>query len=214
MGGEWRSEDLAECTLREKIVTLINNLANKRDLHESNEHPILFSAPMVNAILDGNKTQTRRVAKLNAAGRVEKGGRNWHVEDASAITACPYGYVGDRLWVRETHYVWKAGNIDGSGRYVAYRATDPDSPCTWTPSIHMPRWASRITLDVTGISMERLQAISEYDCEREGVGHAMPHSAKERYAELWDKINGKRHPWKSNPWVWVVTFQSAKPGVE
>lgn len=134
------------------------------------DRPILFSGPMVEAILAGRKTQTRRIARRNAAGRVERGGRNWHVEDAAAICASPYGAAGDCLWVRETHYVWNAGMLDGSGKIIDYRATEPNSPCTWTPSIHMPRWASRITLNVVRVRLERLQDISDSDARAEGWG--------------------------------------------
>jgi hypothetical protein len=184
----------------------------------SSEHPILFSAPMVNAILEGRKSQTRRIVKRNK---------------------CPYGEPGDRLWVRETwaHYqtINSIRRYDGasssqvSDGLAGYKADGFDTiedfrehvramsgldleeveinGNRWRPSIHMPRWASRITLCVTDVGMERLQAIGEYDCEREGVGHAMPQTGKQRYAELWDSINGKGS-WATNPWVWVVAFQS------
>jgi hypothetical protein len=137
--------------------------------------------------------------------------------------------------VRETHYVWKAGNVDGSGRHIAYRATDPDSPCTWTPSIHMPRWASRITLRITDVRVERLQDISEEDAKAEGAAFtcdqcgnnldlddgAEVHAACDResddgashkigYKRLWESINGKRAPWAANPWVFALTFEVLK----
>lgn len=167
------------------------------------EHPILFNAPMVRAILEGRKTQTRRVAKLTASGRVARGGRNWHLDDPAAMIACPYGQPSDRLWVRETwgviSHAFAAGGerIDwepdrpampihempfGGGYYsghVIYAADggylwagddDGGEPRTyWHPSIHMPRWASRITLEVTGVHMERLRDISEADATAEGA---------------------------------------------
>ena len=128
---------------------------------------------------------------------------------------CPYGKPGDRLWVRETHYVWSAGCQDGSGRRIDYRATEPDAPCTWTPSIHMPRWASRLTLRVTDVRAERLNDISPEDAAAEGwpgpdendtIASAYPIAW---YARLWDQINGPRS-YDSNPWVWVVAFERAQ----
>lgn len=185
------------------------------------DRPILFSGEMVRALLAGRKTQTRRVVKPQPGQSVRlayarpDGGFTWCLETGHGVSdrfACPYGTAGDRLWARETHYVWSAGNVDGSGRYIAYRATDPHSPCTWTPSIHMPRWASRITLKITDVRVEQLQDIETADAEAEGwpgpdernsIASAYPIGW---YARLWDSINGKRAPWESNPWVWVVAF--------
>lgn len=158
--------------------------------------PLLFSAPMVRALLTG-KSQTRRVAKLphmNPLGQWEPsiiGGRGvydrhgqpspedaclWHTRTGDVLV-CSHGRAGDVLWVRETHYVWSAGNRDGSGRRIDYRATEPEAPCTWTPSIHMPRWASRLTLRITNVRVERLQDISEADAIAEGI--TMPESERE-----------------------------------
>lgn len=186
------------------------------------ERPILFSAQMVRAILEGRKTQTRRVARLTDAGRVSRGGRNWHVDDPEAVIACPYGVRGDTLWVRETHYVQSAGYLDGSGRLILYRATEPDAPCTWTPSIFMPRWASRITLEIKGVRLERLHTITEADARAEGAmyhdGRGVGHSgwrhdykdvhadARSSFARLWADINGAES-WHANPIVWAVTFE-------
>jgi len=145
----------------------------------------------------------------------------------SARVECPYGEPGDRLWVRETH----ALNVPGceQQRGVSYRADhqDPkgDGPAnqmTWRPSIHMPRWASRITLEVTGVRVERLQAITAEDAKAEGVTvprcscEACSHTSAicpadatsyvEGFRDLWCKINGPES-WKANPWVWAVGFR-------
>lgn len=139
---------------------------------------------------------------------------------------CPYGMPGDRLWVRETCIIadkdfpdfrdpsWPKDN-EGVPRVVQYLATTPDRThaadygyTKATPSIHMPRWASRITLEVTGVRVERLQDISEDDACAEGMGSRITRDCKvPKFARLWDEINGKRAPWASNPWVWVVSFQ-------
>lgn len=199
--------------------------------------PILFSGPMVRALLEGRKTQTRRVAKLTAGAHVKEvgGHRRWHPGDPDAVQACPYGGPGTALWVRESHAVLRAGDLDGSGRDIRYRADDPDAPVTWCPSIHMPRWASRITLEVESVRIERLHAITEEDAVAEGVeredlpsdpdnfhppgsfgyvtgsvpfpeGHIYP-TAREAFAALWDTINGKRAPWSANPWVWALALK-------
>lgn len=135
------------------------------------EHPILFSGGMVRAILEGRKTQTRRVAKLNAAGRVQLKGKQWHPEDAEAVQACPYGVAGDRLWVREM-FASTAQAGEGSPWWV-YRATDADwetmEGWRWSPCIHMKRVASRLSLAVSQVRLERLQAITEADAVAEGV---------------------------------------------
>ena len=187
------------------------------------ERPILFSGPMVRAILEGRKTQTRRVIKPQPTsdhGLVFEGiapGKFGAVSDGE-IT-CPYGTIGDRLWVKETHHVRDAGYVDGTGRDIVYKADDEDFPYGWTPSIHMPRWASRINLEITGIRVERLQDISEEDAKAEGVGVHGGWNADETeygvnargpFSRLWDSINAKRHPWASNPWVWVIEFRRAE----
>jgi hypothetical protein len=197
------------------------------------ERPILFSAPMVRAILAGQKTQTRRalapdlfissggaVVRMASAGPATTGIREAH---------CPYWrQPGDRLWVREA-WAWSGdGAIPAFDRVrkgeVWFRA-DPErtSPgIRWRPSIHMPRWASRITLEVTGVRVERLQDISEADAQAEGVtpkwepgcsGRLMEalggfsfRPAASAYADLWEQINGPGS-WDANPWVWVVEFR-------
>ena len=190
------------------------------------EHPILFSSPMVHAILAGNKTQTRRVVKLphnTPLGRWEPttvGGPNggkthkgetvlecaaiWHTRTGDCV--CARYEVGDRLWVRETfRYI--------GGSDAAYAADGDRDDWKWTPSIFMPRWASRITLEVTGVRVERLQSISEADAIAEGIER--PNNpvwcAVDEYQHLWDQINAKRAPWASNPWVWVIEFKRVAP---
>lgn len=156
------------------------------------ERPILFSGPMVRAIREARKTQTRRVVKEIDPDEFVSSN-----EADNLALCCPYGAVGDRLWVRET---WQ-GN-QGDIRYGA----DGDSLHGyngWRPSIFMPRWASRITLEVTGVRVERVQEISEEDAQAEGVAHRCD------YKVVWDAINGKKYPWSSNPWVWVIEFKRA-----
>jgi len=136
--------------------------------------------------------------------------------------------------VKETHHVRDAGYVDGTGRDIVYKADDEDFPYGWTPSIHMPRWASRITLEITGIRVERVWDITRDDAMDEGVERVDPYSitpdlppgmqaAWKDYSRhgwvsspvfsfrtLWDSINSKRAPWASNPWVWVIEFGRAK----
>lgn len=182
------------------------------------ERPILFSGSMVRAILDGRKTQTRRVVTNARPYTATDNGIDilW----ATGSLRCPYGQPGDRLWVRETWCLRPEG--------YGYRAdNNPDNnPLKWGPSIHMPRWASRITLEVTGVRVERVQDISEEDARAEGIratrlshGSVVYHtdsyptpniygSAQERFVNLWHSINTPRgYPWESNPWVWVVAFK-------
>jgi hypothetical protein len=213
------------------------------------DHPILFSAPMVRAILAGTKTQTRRVVKwrnvdpglnLQFSGlrTIRDHAGLWALEsDARTsretrcdVTPCPYGMPGDRLWVRET---WAAPHrLDGhTPRFmppttpVHYAASEDRGGLLWRPSIHMPRWASRITLEITNVRVERLQVISEADARSEGV-KAMPgmkwhsfaeadagipmhdHTARDAFHALWETINGA-DSWDANPWVWVVEFKRA-----
>ncbi|MBY0438575.1 MAG: hypothetical protein K2W80_10315 [Burkholderiales bacterium] len=202
------------------------------------ERPIIFSAPMVRAILNGSKTQTRRIVKPQPV--IRDGEPVWPIGTkrprGRGFEDCPYGQPGDRLWVRETHGVadrWLHDCETNPPRCIAYRADlsarnfdPPYVPNTaswgwagmkWRPSIHMPRWASRITLEVTGVRVERLQDISEADAIAEGVvqapygwwsgfpGSSSP-TAKGAYALLWDSINGPGS-WDANPWVWVVEFK-------
>lgn len=238
------------------------------------ERPILFSGPMVRALLAGAKTQTRRVVKPSAQFRA------WDSEPRHAYDAivaddmfaaaflvagdhgftdwvpCPHGKPGDRLWIRETWQKFAYGydpiplNRFGGNfapfvgvcngvplRWRAcYAADGPlehpiDGPARWRPSIHMPRWASRITLEVTGVRVERLQNISEDDAKAEGLKVTGPtvnsageviddrpgylgygslwHDPRRAFETIWDSINGKRAPWASNPWVWALEFKVA-----
>jgi hypothetical protein len=206
------------------------------------ERPILFSAPMVRAILDGRKTQTRRIVKpllaFPAVGRNDIGqhGADWWIEgpgdSLSAPFRCPYGVPGDALWVREEfsgHYayqglpprVWKPGSPIWWGADGEPQAGDWTKP---KPSIHMPRWASRIALRVTDVRVERLAAISERDARAEGIQtRGLPdwpeyrgaddlpwrfEFPRDAYEDLWEAINGPGS-WAANPWVWVVTFERA-----
>lgn len=181
------------------------------------ERPILFSGPMVKAILEGRKTQTRRIVKGPAQAAMSKdnpcdeedGGVLW-------VKQCPYGQPGDRLWVRET---W--ANLVGMGfdKNVAYRAESLgkdgkelsysmeariDFGIKWKPSIHMPRCASRITLEIVSVRVERLQNIGQGDACNEGCPSL--HEPIDWFTGLWESINGKGS-WEANPFVWVVEFQ-------
>lgn len=207
------------------------------------ERPILFSGEMVRAILEGRKTQTRRVIKNQAhwwkdVWRHPYGG--WIAADAPKplipLTQydkkggfpCPYGQVGDRLWVREALHkdMEKKDTIyDLDCQPVFYNGEFPKLvPWKWEkiklPSIFMPRWASRITLEITSIRVERLQEIKEEDAIAEGVaidrGHCyevaghpvwVHNTARTCFETLWDSINGKKYPWESNLWVWVIEFK-------
>jgi hypothetical protein len=194
------------------------------------ERPIIFSAPMVRAILAGAKTQTRRVVKLKPWQQIEERDDGapwpWMYDDNRAAdhwVPCPYGQPGDRLWVRETWRPVHGGYPDQGARY---RADFDRDQTVWRPSIHMPRWASRILLDVTAVRVERLQDISEADAQAEGVipkwepgcsGRLMDafggfsfRPAASAYAELWEQINGPG-AWDANPWVWVVEFKRVTP---
>lgn len=186
------------------------------------ERPILFSGAMVRALLEGEKTQTRRVIGQSPLKPLNIG--------------CRYGTVGDQLWVREAWNLARAlrdceGIVDDEQLWtgplpkqdprgkrvfddwcVGYAADGGPPP--WRPSIHMPRWASRITLDVTAVRIERLQHISEDDACAEGclpISASPPKgfAARDQFQVLWDSINGKRPgcTWADNPWVWVVEFR-------
>ena len=191
--------------------------------------PILFSAPMVRALLNGTKTQTRRVAKLTDAAHVKepRGHRRWHPADPDASMACPYGQPGDRLWVREA---WKAhttfGNLpprDIPQTHVWYMADEGyKAESRHRNGMFMPRWASRLLLEITAVRVERLQDISGADAQAEGIvpdGDGGWHLADTRhymgdpissYASLWEYINGA-DSWDANPWVWVIEFKKVTP---
>jgi hypothetical protein len=202
------------------------------------ERPILFSGPMVRAILDGSKTQTRRVVKpqpfeddpelvvgkyhpavTSRDGFEEPGDEVFGVwnYDGDYAVRCPYGAPGGRLWVRET---WKLTPECG----LSYRADPPFGEDSyergWKPSIHMPRRHSRVALELTEVRVERLQAITAEGAIAEGV----PSRGIERdgpciasaimylhdFEQLWNGINAERgYGWDANPWVWVLTFRRA-----
>ena len=165
------------------------------------ERPILFSAPMVRAILAGRKTQTRRIVKPQTAiltdGLARQLGVRPPAEQNAPVIPCPYGRPGDRLWVRET---WS----QGSGGHIIYRADHEPATDTGTPS----KWRadSRITLEITAARTERLHAITEAEALAEGIQPQLGFSAVQCFAMLWDGINGL-NAWAANPWVWVIEFR-------
>jgi len=231
------------------------------------ERPILFSAPMVRALLDGSKTQTRRAMKTQLVygdvcgmfaswylpNKANTGGTLYPNGKDAILATCPHGQPGDRLWVRETwgviSHVWdEACNlIDwvpdrpataisempfGQGYYsghVIYAADgafewsgdddgDGDPRSAWHPSIHMPRRASRILLEIVSVRVEWLNDCSDADARAEGTpgGHGVIPSynynatPSEHYAHLWESINGAGS-WAANPWVWVIEFKRVTP---
>ncbi|MCG3177561.1 MAG: hypothetical protein MOGMAGMI_02535 [Candidatus Omnitrophica bacterium] len=241
------------------------------------EKPIIFRGEMVRAILDGRKTQTRRVVKPQPS--IEDDGlEHLHKEGEVCLSKftgyplvikrhgklgkitmpldCPYGVTGDHLWVREAFVIESNFNLDSEENYPPpfkdgrpirrvddadygsywqqfhYRATDPkpelidtntDKECGWRPAIYMPRWASRITLEIVNVCVERLQKISDYDAEREGIAEwegmfkeydrpdsnpGLTRDARYSFQTLWDSINAARgYSWDSNPFVWVIEFR-------
>jgi len=220
------------------------------------EHPIIFSTEMVKAILDGRKSQTRRVIKpqpyfddgLYDQGWIWEGLHHQSEADLKQLILvsgkCPYGQTGDRLWVREAFAEWQGTvecvcngdlSIPEAREYIICKSTAKDwvgilrdmkegHPWTIKPSIHMPRWASRITLEITEVRVERVQEISPSDVIAEGIieeeGDGL--GLQDKFANLWDSINAKRkisrntdmgtisgkgYSWASNPWVWCLSFR-------
>jgi hypothetical protein len=177
------------------------------------DHPILFSAPMVRALLDGSKTQTRRVVKPMHLPFVENLTANF-LDGKWGERPMPYGQPGDRLWVREAWAPIRDGAKNAWYRADMCEATLNGAPpgFRWRPSIHMPRWASRITLEVTGVRVERLVDISEADAIREGVSadkyayKGLDRAYSRAFSDLWENINGPGS-WEANPWVWVIEFK-------
>jgi hypothetical protein len=208
------------------------------------ERPILFNADMVRAILDGRKTQTRRMVKPQPLW-VADPSVPFSTPDADprGIIKSLFGTVGDRLWVRETTCIAPKRfatpddtcltDDDGDKRYVSYKADGHsewamrDYNLKWTPSIHVPRWASRIDLEITAVRVERLQEITEADAKKEGVDsvkygketfwkaygkNLLPEggelvatrAAAQSFHTLWQSIYGN---WDANPWVWVYEFR-------
>ena len=197
------------------------------------EHPILFSTDMVKAILEGRKTQTRRTVKPQPADIDEMGlgisGDKAAIQcnELQKVIKCPYGKKGDLLWVRETFTILEPEHCMGGmdSRFVFKANTDMDSdearkeyiergyPYQWRPSIHMPKAAARIWLQVEDITVERVQNISGEDAIAEGI-KPTPHLSKlpmqykaiVDFGKLWRTINGKES-WNANPFVWVVKFK-------
>jgi hypothetical protein len=171
------------------------------------EHPILFSTDMVKAILEGRKTQTRRVIKPQPVLMDKHYFKDFRKDAGGRV--CPYGQVGDRLWVRET---WLPFEAQGPNAflYKADIALINLHYLKWQPSIFMPRKASRITLEITNTRVERLHDITGADLLKEGIAHGM--GGFKAYEELWNNINGKKYPWESNPWVWVIEFRRVANG--
>ncbi len=198
---------------------------------KAKERPILFSGSMVRAVLDGRKTQTRRIVdrlagigSITEFGQSNTPGYDWHCRDKialwndfrndQAISRCPYGTVGDRLWVRET---WFCATGEPGPTLCHYRADCDQSAFNglWQPSIHMPRWASRIKLEITDVRIERLNEISPEDVAKEGIELNKPEltiqfgvdaEARSCFADVWDAINGQG-AWNKNPFVWVIAFR-------
>jgi len=184
---------------------------------------------MVRSILDGRKSQTRRVIKpqphsvdvlenYDDLRSTPLDGWMAFRDDDMEIINCPYGIPGDRLWVREK---WQAINLDGQWWHEVkehrelynWAWTNPvepaykETPPRWLPSIHMPRAASRINLEVVSIRVEQVQDASYHDLEAEGMRGSI-HDAMINYISLWDTLNAKRgYPWTDNPWVWVIEFK-------
>jgi hypothetical protein len=183
------------------------------------ERPIIFSANEVRAILEGRRTQTRRVLK-------EREMRPFISADRKRIDAgyvCPYGEPGDRLWVREDfrYDIAEGPSVDVHGNprcqeVILYRLDNDEDCMNWRPAIHMPRYASRITLEITDVRVERLQDISGYDACCEGVDQlaVTPTEVRDAFQSLWDSTNAKRARWASNPWVWVVSFERCEANSE
>ncbi|TBO64366.1 hypothetical protein EXU18_24510 [Klebsiella pneumoniae] len=219
------------------------------------ERGMIFNGDMVRAILDGRKTQTRRVMRVqpesnqlglllitDSTKRSDIGKYHWADSNAtgnhvrSKLFSCPFGAVGDQIWVREAFrvhsratdvatLVYKASErnswTEQTHRVPVAVCNKPATPVKWTPSLHMPRWASRIVLEITDVRVERLNAISEEDARAEGIidggclncgepepcGCANPEpDATDAFAYLWQSIYGQES-WNANPWVWVIEFE-------
>ncbi|EDR3236073.1 hypothetical protein FB39_004406 [Salmonella enterica subsp. diarizonae] len=214
------------------------------------ERGMIFNSEMVRAILEGRKTQTRRIMKvqpgtpefglrliIESSKANENGMYFWSQDDACGIKArskpflFPYGEVGDRIWVRETFRVHSRATDVAT---LVYRASvrnswteqthrvpvavcnKPVTPEKWTPSIHMPRWASRILLEITDVRVERLRDLSEEDAKSEGIipsaGGVLPGwEYRINFRDLWMDIYGTDN-WEANPWVWVIEFKRVEGG--
>ena len=208
------------------------------------DHPTIFNSGMVRAILDGRKTQTRRVIDFKKIAKktgCTKGRlfysttfNSWAVDGNSNVSLClvncPYGVVGDRLWVRETWDFRPMGGALAKNRIaiVGYKADDatqsvnvpedcnPKIHKKWRSPIHLPKWACRLFLEITAIRVERVREIGLNDCNAEGTSkttHIDKWNARHHFAQLWNSINAKRgYGWDKNPWVWVIEFKRASNG--
>ncbi|WP_192870516.1 hypothetical protein [Klebsiella quasipneumoniae] len=214
------------------------------------ERGMIFNGEMVRALLDGRKTQTRRIVK--GTDSAVKFCKEWNINGEEVFVvlgekdhtgmnpvlgaiSCPFGAVGNRIWVREAFrvhsratdvatLVYKASErnswTEQTHRVPVAVCNKPATPEKWTPSLHMPRWASRILLEITDVRVERLNAINEHDAQAEGVAklrggfwkHYQPGwtqhqlSARGSFVTLWKSIYGDES-WNSNPWVWVIKFK-------
>ena len=189
------------------------------------ERPILFSGAMVRAILDGSKTQTRRIIKNSGDMWFDDNDPYWGpcwkpyavggATGEDCMVHCPYGYPGDRLWVRETWAPEREGTGCPDDTGTLYRATDPgwddeNTGLRWRPSIFMPRTASRILLEVTDVRVQRLQDITEDDAREEGYPPKSHQCPAEWFFDTWSSIHGDSS-WDANPWVWALTFRRLQP---
>jgi hypothetical protein len=223
-------------------------------MNKSKARPILFSAPMIRALLNGTKIQTRRSIKpqpdlrpgeMLGPTRQRIDTAYWHWKDEwwwqdpqpSMIAKCPYGARGDHLWVREALDLWPGGAVySADGEPVGVDRPDWGKESAFlesysrshVPSIHMPRWASRITLEITNVKVERLQDISYDDAIAEGIEpypgnwpvRAWMHYGDRKaltnpivsFETLWDSINSKKPgcSWQDNPWIWKIEFRHLK----
>ena len=202
------------------------------------ERPILFNAAMVKAILSGRKTQTRRVINPQPSSGVRKSVlvKSGVEDDHGRELVCPLGQTGDQLWVRETFATGLCTKTTMAYK-ASHKAEDLEEgwleKIKWRPSIHMPRWASRIQLEITNVGVQRLQDISSGDVVREGICQlpasgrycinpgdqylgGASHDAREVFYWLWDSIYGgdSKQCWKANPWVWVAEFKLLAPAGE
>ncbi|HIA4741277.1 hypothetical protein [Salmonella enterica] len=219
---------------------------------------MIFNGEMVRAILDGRKTQTRRIVSERHLNLIDLGsqigecyplecGIDHENSQSYYREHCPFGKPGDRIWVRETYqgplfdYEHMESYLEDSSKFekpdfCIYRADGKPAPefydaddnlhCGWRPSIHMPRWASRILLEITDVRVEQLNAISEEDARAEGIidggclncgepepcGCANPEpDATDAFAYLWQSIYGQEN-WNANHWVWVIEFKRIEGG--
>ncbi|HGW1813244.1 morphogenetic protein [Klebsiella pneumoniae] len=210
------------------------------------ERGMIFNGEMVRAILDGRKTQTRRIMAPQPADDIERcifpnpEAIGWksslrHKHGSTTAHFCHYGKPGDRIWVRETFQgpLFDYDLMDGyckdptpfeKPEFCVYKADGVPAPefydaddelhCCWRPSIHMPRWASRILLEITNVRVERLKSISDGDAIREGCSTADMKSGDcvaDVFARLWASIYGAES-WNANPWVWVIEFKRVEGG--